>query len=145
MAYASGNEIAINKTFMDKKKIEAAYADSVKAGFHPSNGNKTAMEAVALHEMGHVLTTQAGINIGKMEKTGTLTIGAAANRIVNEARRMTSHRGVVQMSSRISRYATKSNAEAVAEAFADVRSNGARAAAESKAIVQVLDSYVKGF
>jgi hypothetical protein len=47
------------------------------------------------------------------------------------------------MASKISGYATESNAEAIAEAFADWKCNGKKARTESKAIVNVVDSYLK--
>ena len=62
-----------------------------------------------------------------------------ADEIVKEARQTTGHRGVVKMASKISKYATVSNAEAVAEAFTDVYCNGGRAKRESIAIVNALD------
>ena len=55
----------------------------------------------------------------------------------------TSHRGVVQMAAKISRYATESNAEAIAEAVSDVYCNGNKARAESLAIVSVVDKYLR--
>ena len=97
------------------------------------------MEAVAAHEFGHVLTERVAQRMGI---TGLNSINAAATRIVNEARPKTSHRGVVQMASKISVYATHSNAEAIAEAVSDVYCNGSRARAESRAIVDVVRSYL---
>lgn len=137
MAYYDGANVGFNKSYFNQKKLESAYANSVKTGFHPKNGNKTAAEAVAAHELGHALTGKAG------NKMGGLSIHAAATRIVNEARMQTKHKGVVQMSSRISKYATHSNAEAVAEAFADVYCNGKKAKAESIAIINTLNKYAK--
>ena len=43
---------------------------------------------------------------------------------------------------KISRYATDSNAECVAEAFADVYCNGSKAKAESRTVVSVLKKYI---
>ena len=137
IAYYDGANIGWNKTFMDEKTLNASYADCVKAGFHPSNGKRTPAEAVAYHELGHALTDAVG------RKMGVYDIDSASTRIVNEARKQTKHKGVVQMASKISGYATHSNAEAVAEAFADFKCNGSKARAESKAIVNVVDSYLK--
>ena len=136
MAYSDGENVGVNKSYFSDR-METAYADCVKSGFHPSNGNKTALQAVIAHEMGHNLTALVG------QKLGTTIMDSAADRIVKEARRMTKHRGVVQMASRISKYATYSNAEAVAEAVADVYCNGSRAKTESRAIVDVLNNYLK--
>lgn len=137
MAYYDGANIAINKNYFDANHMEEAYANTVRQGFHPSNGNKTAMEAVAAHEYGHALTDFAA------KQMGVGDLHSAADRIVKEARRATTHRGVVQMAKAISGYATHSNAEAVAEAVADVYCNGSRAKAESRAIVNTLNNYLK--
>ena len=67
------------------------------------------------------------------------SIDEVSTMIVNQARKATGHKGVVQMASKISRYATVSNAEAVAEAFADWYSNGSKAQKESIAIVNVVN------
>ena len=96
------------------------------------------MEAVVAHEYGHAITDLAA------KKMGARDLNAAATRIVNEARKTTKDKGVVQMARKISRYATASNAEAVAEAVADVYCNGKNAKAQSHAIVDVLNGYVKG-
>ena len=137
IAYYDGANVAFNKKYMNENTINKAYADSVKSGFHPSNGNRTPAEAVAYHELGHALTDAVG------RKIGVNDIDTASTRIVNEARKQTGHKGVVQMASKISGYATHSNAEAIAEAFADWKCNGSKAKAESKAIVKVVDGYLK--
>lgn len=137
MAYYDGSNIAFNESYFSKAKIEKSYDDCVKSGFHPSKGNKTALEAVAAHELGHGLTDKVAA------KMGISGIDNAATKIVNEARTKTKHRGVVQLAGKISGYATHSNAEAVAEAFADVYCNGRKAKSESRAIVDVVNSYLK--
>ena len=136
---ASGN-IAFNEAYFNSAKINKAYADCVKEGFHPSNGKKTAAQAIAAHELGHKLTADAA---SKMGMNGFGSLDSAATRIVKEARKQTKHKGVVIMSSKISKYATASNAEAIAEAVSDVYCNGNKARSESKAIVNVLNKYVK--
>lgn len=140
IAYYDGANIAINESYYSKKGLEKAYAECVKTGFHPSKGKKTAAEAVMSHEIGHALTDAVG---QKMGITGLGSTDKAATRIVSEARKQTKHRGVVQLASKISGYATYSNAEAIAEAYSDVYCNGGRAKAESKAIVNVINSYLK--
>jgi hypothetical protein len=137
IAYYDGANIGWNETFMSKQSLDRVYADSVKSGFHPSNGKKSPAEAVASHELGHALTDAVG------KKIGVNNIDATATRIVTEARKQTGHRGVVQMASKISRYATHSNAEAIAEAFSDVYCNGKKATKESQAIVSVMNKYLK--
>ena len=137
MAYYDGTNIGFNEAYASTKVLNKAYADCVKSGFHPSNGNKSPAEAVASHELGHALTDAVG------KKMGGLDIDRASDRIVKEAKKQTGHRGVVQMANKISTYATHSNAEAIAEAFSDVYCNGKKAHKESKAIVNVINSYLK--
>ena len=139
MAYYDGSAIAVNETYFSPK-MTSAYDQCVASGFHPPRGKKTAMQAVAAHEIGHGLTDKAA---AKMGLTGMTGLDAAATRIVTEARKLTGHQGVVQMASKISKYATQSNAEAVAEAFSDVFCNGKKARAESRAIVDTLEKYLK--
>ena len=141
IAYYDGANIAINQNYYDAAKLEKAYAACVKTGYHPIQGDKTAMQAVAAHEYGHALTDFAA---QKMGISGLNALKTAADRICNEARKLTGHRGVVQMERKISGYATASNAEAVAEAVSDVYCNGRRAAAESHAIVNTLNKYLRG-
>ena len=133
--YDAGGNIAFNKSYFDSATMEKAYARCVADGFHPSNGNKTGLQAVAAHELGHRLTVEVGNKMGKYD------IDSAATAIVNEARKSTKHRGVVQMASKISKYATHSNAEAIAEAVSDVYCNGKKARVESRAIVDVIKKY----
>ena len=140
LAYYGGAGIAINSTFLNSKKMNEAYQKCVESGFHPSSGSKTGMEAVVSHELGHALTDMVG---SKMGITGINRTNESATAIVNEARKQTKHRGVVQMASKISGYATHSNAEAVAEAMSDVYCNGKKARAESRAIVGVMNKYLK--
>ena len=140
LAYYDGDNIAFNKSYLKGANMEKAYDACVQSGYHPSKGNKTALQAVAAHELGHGLTDAVAV---KMGLTGARKIDTAATNIVNEARKGTKHRGVVQMAAKISRYATSSNAEAVAEAFADVYCNGKKARSESRAIVNVVNKYLK--
>lgn len=140
IAYYDGANIAVNESYFNKKGIESAYKSCVDSGFHPSNGNKTAMEAVVAHELGHKLTDAVGAKMGNKE---WLDFDKTATKIVNEARKQTKHKGVVQMASKISGYAKHSNAEAIAEAFSDVYCNGKKAKSESRAIVDVMNKYLK--
>ena len=140
LAYYDGANIAFNQSYLKGEQMSKAYEACVKQGFHPSNGNKTALQVVAAHELGHGLTDAVAT---KMGLTGVRKIDTAATNIVSEARKSTKHRGNVQMASKISKYATYSNAEAVAEAFADVYCNGKKARSESRAIVDVVNKYMK--
>ena len=137
MAYCDSNgNIAFNETYFDKKKLTTAYDACVKSGFHPGRGNKTAVQAVAAHELGHHINNKLAARLGKDSD-------ALATEICNAARKQTKHRGVVQMENKISRYASSNNKEAIAEAMADVYCNGKKAKRESIAIVNVIDSYYK--
>jgi hypothetical protein len=137
LAYYDGSNIAFNQSYFDKAKMESVYADCVKNGFHPSQGNKTALQAVASHEIGHALTDRAIFKMGGLGKQD----GAKA--ILEEARKSTGHRGIVKMASKISGYAKHSPREAIAEAFSDVYCNGKKAHKESQAIVNVMNKYLK--
>ena len=139
MAYYDGSNIAFNETYFDKAKMETAYARCVKDGFHPSQGNKTALQAVASHEIGHALTDKAiakmGSKLGKQD-------GAEA--ILKEAQKSIGHKGkLASMAGKISGYAKESARECIAEAVADVYCNGKNAHKESQAIVNVMNKYLK--
>lgn len=140
LAYYDGANIAFNQNFVNADKMEKVYADTVQSGFHPNNGNKTGLQAVTAHEIGHALVGEIAIKQGK---SAMGSIDEVSTMIVNQARKATGHKGVVQMASKISRYATVSNAEAVAEAFADWYSNGSKAQKESIAIVNVVNQLWK--
>ena len=137
MAYSDGTNIGFNGKYFDGANMDRAYDACVDSGFHPGRGNKSAMEAVAAHEYGHVLTQKAGEKLGKPD------MDAAAKIIVDTARKTTKHPGSISMAAKISGYAGHSNAECVAEAIADVYCNGKKATAESKAIVKVVNDILK--
>ena len=137
------NSVALSDKYLDKDVMNATYDASVKDGFHPGRGKKSGTEAVVAHEYGHALNDRAAQKMG-------MGMDEAATKIVKEARSSlktkngtVKHRGVVQMANAISRYATTSNVEAIAEAFSDVFCNGKRAKKESHAIVNTLNSYLK--
>ena len=136
LAYYDGANVAVNDAYFNPT-MEQAYQECVKQRFHPSSGSKTGLQAVAAHEFGHAITDAVA------RRLGVADLHAAADRIVSEARKATKHRGVIQLANGISVYATTSNAEAVAEAVADVYCNGSRAAAESRAIVDVIKRILK--
>lgn len=133
---AEGN-LAINQNFFNSARMDQSYDDCVKSGFHPSRGNKSGIEAVVAHEMGHRLTDMAGVNAGK----GTWQLDSVAHDIVYRASRAAGYKNMDAFVAKISGYARQNRAEAVAEAFADVYCNGARARRESRAIVAELDKY----
>ena len=137
MAYSDGTDIGFNSKYFNGVNMEGAYKACVDSGFHPSNGNKTAIQAVASHEYGHVLTEQAA------KKLGAADMYDAAEIIVNRATAATKHRGSISFAKKISGYAGRSNAECVAEAIADVYCNGRKASTESKAIYKELKNILK--
>lgn len=136
--YDANGNIAINEQYFNSGAMDAAYARCVASGFHPSNGSKTAMQAVVAHELGHKLTADVGAKLGQ---AGFSNIDSAATHIVNQARGKTSAKA---FRAKISGYAKKNDAETVAEAFSDVFCNGSKAKSESRAIVNVLNGYLKG-
>ena len=137
MGFYEGTNISINREYFNTDYMNRAYSEGVKSGWHPSNGNKSGMEAVVSHEFGHALTNEVG------KVMGVSGIDNIATKIINEAKKGSGHKGVVQMASKISRYATTSNAEAIAEAFSDFYCNGSNAKKESKAIMNVINKYLK--
>lgn len=137
MAYYDGENIAVMQKYFNAEQIQQAYDRCVAAGFHPSRGNKSGMQATVAHEFGHALTDSAAKNMN-------MSFDQAARTIVTEARKETGDRGNIKMANKISRYATKNNAETIAEAYSDVYCNGSNAKAQSRAIVNVLNKYLKG-
>ena len=140
MAYSDGENIGFNTKYFTSENMTSAYDACVASGFHPSRGSKSAMEAVASHEYGHVLTEKAAVKLGI--KTPN-SMDSAAKTIIDRALAQTKHKGSLKMASNISGYAKSSNAECVAEAVSDVYCNGRKAKAESKAIVKTLNSILK--
>ena len=138
--YDSEDNIAINESYFNSKKMDKAYAECVKSGFHPSNGNKTGLQAVVAHELGHKLTNDVSVKLGN---SGWTKYKDTAKLICEEARKKTGHKGVIKMAEKISGYAKYSNSECIAEAFSDVFCNGKKAHKESLAIVDVINSYLK--
>lgn len=138
MAYYDNNgNLAVNKNYFNAQKMNNAYDESVKSKFHPSRGNKTGLEAVSAHELGHALSEEVGRKLGY----GDWQLDKASNKIIAEAKKQGGFKSVGAMRKAISGYAQKDNAEAIAEAFSDVYCNGKKARKESQAIVNVLNSY----
>ena len=133
--YDSNSNLAVNKIYFDNAKITQAYDDCIASGFHPARGFHSAMEAVVAHELGHHLTELIGLREG----LGAWQIDRVANGLVNTAMTNLGYRSTDRVRSGISGYAKQNNAEAVAEAYADVYCNGDNAARESRAIVTELN------
>lgn len=134
MAYydADGN-LAVNKAYFDSAKMDAVYDICVDQKFHPPRGSKSGLEATAAHELGHRLTHKvAGDDWNRLDKE--------ADSIVLAAKKTAGFSSVRDLRNSISGYATKSNTEAIAEAFSDVYCNGSKASKGSKAIVAELNA-----
>lgn len=126
--------LALNGYYTNVDRMNAAY-DSA-SGYHPSRGNKTAVEAVAYHEMGHALTDSIA------PKMGAFGIDEASKRIVTDAYKATrGNGGTKAWAGKISGYAKDSWAECVAEAVCDYYCNGSKAHANSRAIMTELRKY----
>lgn len=135
--YDAGGNLAVNEKYFDRGTMDAAYDRCVSSGFHPGRGNKTGLEAVVAHEMGHRLTDIAGMNAG----LGHWALDDVSNRIIKAAAKSLkmSHGNLRQS---VSGYAQYNNAECVAEAYADVYCNGSRASAASRAVVAELRKFL---
>lgn len=120
--------VALNSRYTDIDRMNAIYD---KAGdFHPSRGSKTAVQAVAYHEMGHAVNQQIAERMG-------VDLDTAAKTIVDNAYNNSKGRGGTKAWAKgISGYATDSNAECIAEAISDFYCNGSKANSKSKAIVK---------
>lgn len=137
MAYCErgAGVIGVNEKYFDVDKMNSAYAGCVSAGFHPSSGNRTGMEATIAHELGHALN---GVAAGKMG----LDLDKSAEKIIGEAFKARNSAQAKNIAGRISGYAKTSDAECVAEAFCDVYCNGGNAKQESRTIVDILKRYL---
>lgn len=137
-------ELGINTRYGNIEKMASAYDDCVKKGYHPGRGNKTAEQAVIAHELGHSLTSVA---MQKMRSNSfddvSKKIMKEAQNILNKGLKKKKYPGTRKIATKISEYATSSNAECIAEATADVYCNGSKAKAESKAVVQALKGFLK--
>ena len=138
--YDAGGNLAYNKAYFNAKTMDKAYDSNVESGFHPSRGNKTGIQAVVAHEMGHALTDE----IAKKKGYGDWQLDKASTDIVKQAAKKAGYGNKTsQFTSKISGYASSSHAEALAEAFADYYCNGKKAKKESTAIVNEMKKYFK--
>lgn len=127
--------VVLSNSIFDNNKSNEVYDRCVDTRYHPSRGDKSGLEAVASHEFGHMIVHQYADlnNMGGDELAGRI-VDKASRELKTSAR---------SMAERISRYATKSNHECIAEAVADVHCNGENAKSESKTVVKWLKSYAK--
>lgn len=133
--YDYGDNIAINERYFDPAKMDTTYDDCVKAGFHPSRGSKSGLEATTAHEAGHKLTEMLGEKAGY----GKWAIDKVSGEIVKEAAQKLGYGDRTQaLMKRISGYGAQNAAEAVAEAYADYYCNGNKASRESRMVYNIL-------
>lgn len=144
IGYFDGKNIAMNTEFADPTALNAAYDVAIKQGFHPSRGNKSAMEATAAHEYAHALTGWAAEKMGIGDRSDISAIHAASERIVKEAQARLGYKKQEDVAKRISGYAMSNQAETIAEAFSDVYCNGTNAKRESRTIVNIVNRHMGG-
>jgi len=126
----SDKSVGINTNYTNIEKMNAVYDAAVDKKYHPSRGNLTGTEAVALHEMGHALTDNLA------SKMGEKSLDSAAKKIVDKAYKTSKGKGgTLAWAKTISGYAADSNAECIAEAVSDWYCNGNKASSASKAII----------
>ena len=128
--------LGINKNYFDAQKMDASYDKCVQTGWHPPKGNKSGTEAVVSHEVGHALTEEAS-------KKQNMSFEAMSRKIVSESIGGKDKSATQASASKISGYAKTSNAECIAEAFADVYCNGRKAKKESRSVVNTLNKYLR--
>lgn len=135
--YSRGERlVALNGNYTDIDKMNSVYDAATRSGFHPSRGNLSGTEAVALHELGHALTDHIA------QKMGVNDLDVAARRIFEGAFRETKGKGRYQdWAGQISGYAKENYAETVAEAVSDYYCNGSKAHPNSIAIMNQLRKY----
>lgn len=133
---AANKQLAMNQNFTDVEKMNAVMDEAAQSGYHPSRGNLSGTEAVALHEAGHALTDQLA------QANGYAGLHSFSEDIVRNAYKNSGASGGVRnFAGSISRYAQTNYAEAVAEATADWYCNGNRASSASIAIMNELRKY----
>lgn len=133
--YGQGG-VSINRNYTDVQKMNNVYDKAVASGYHPSRGNKTGVEAVTYHEMGHALTDHIA------KKMGVNNLDESSKKIVNDAYKASKGKGGTKAwAGKISGYAQQNFAECVAESVADWYCNGNKAKSQSKAIMAELKKY----
>lgn len=136
LGFYSSDGLGMNVNYTDVGKMNAVYDKAVASGFHPSRGDKTGTQAVAIHEMGHALTDHLA------KKMGLPGLHEASEKIVNDAYKASKGKGGTKAFAKtISGYAKENFAECVAEAVADYYCNGSNASKASKAIMAELKKY----
>lgn len=133
--FSSEGNLGINQSFFNTEKLNGAYDDDVRKGFHPSRGDKTGLEAVTAHEYGHSIAHKLAGGWGK-------NYDNMCNKITQEAGKSLGYKKFNDFASKVSGYAKESSSECIAEAFADVYCNGSKASKESQAVVNTMRKYL---
>ena len=129
-------QLAMNVNYTDVNKMNNVMDSAKQSGLHPSRGNKTGTEAVALHEAGHALTDKLAAD------NGFASLHAFSADVVKKAYKQSGMKGGNRgFAGTISKYATKNYAECVAEAVTDWYCNGNKAANASKLIMAEIKKY----
>ena len=128
--------VGLNEDYFDVDRMNRAYDACVKNGTHPPRGDKTGIEAVAAHEMGHKVTQDLANRIG-------LDSDEASAEIMKTAARKLKSKTLEAVRSKVSGYAKESDAETIAEAFSDVYCNGNKASSASIAIIDALNYHLR--
>lgn len=130
---AQDRQLALNQNYADIAKTNTVMDRAAQSGFHPSRGNRSGVEAVAIHEAGHALTDTIA------QRTGQPGLHAVSENVVKNAYKNSGAKGGVRkFAGTISGYAQHNYAECVAEAVADWYCNGNKASSASKAIMTEL-------
>jgi len=128
-AYAetAGQDIIFNEawsTVAARQRYLEALAEDARRGWHPSGTDSPV--AVAVHEAGHVLDPRSlRRDLDELLDRAARQTGVARERVISAG---------------VSGYAELGYDELVAEAYADVVMNGARASGLSRAIVRLVDA-----
>lgn len=142
------NKVVFNRSYTDLNKVQQSYQECVDKKFHPSLGNKTPIEAITAHELGHAIADK--IN-DKRRATKSSTVDANSEIVINAYRKLYPNKantyeeytGIPKARATISGYAKKNYHETIAEAVADVYCNGGKAKKFSKAVVAELKDTIK--
>lgn len=136
LGFYGDGQVALNSNYTNVDKMNRVYDKAVESGFHPSRGNKSGVQAVTYHEMGHALSDSI------KTKLGAKNLDAASKKVVNDAYKASGGKGGTKAwAGKISKYAQESYAECLAEAVSDWYCNGKKASANSKAIMTELKKY----
>lgn len=123
LGMSDGNKVYLSEDYVSNLNMTEAMVQAGKSGFHPKIGNKTGVEAVTAHELGHHIAGQIERKTGISQEEIVARAGKAL-KIRKES-----------VACNISEYARYNYHETIAESFADVYCNGSKASKASIAVV----------